>query len=209
VDVTIGSPLVSAPYGTGVLKFGQSTTISGKIVLPAGASTGSLLGGQVRLWFKPDAGGAFQPIQQVFLSGTAFDEYMFTVMPARNGTYIAQFVGNDTWDAKVSMQNIGLDVAWRVTLTRNALNIRLIKILRLRGGVTPLDFDAGSTVMIQRKKGTGAWKNWLSLPVQDNGTFSRNQKMTKTGTWYFRAVFAADADHLQGTSNKVKVVVRR
>lgn len=212
IDVTITSPLVPTPppyYGSGALKFGQSTTISGKVVLPDGGDPTTLLGAQVRLWFNPAGAGTYQPIQQTFLGGPTFDQYLFTVMPARNGRYIVEFLGNDTWSPRVSYDNIGLDVAWRVTLSRNALNVRLNKILRLRGGVTPLDFDAGSTVMIQRKKGSGAWKNWLRLPVQTNGTFSRNQKMTRTGTWYYRAVFAADDDHLQGTSNSVKVVVKR
>lgn len=209
VDVTITSPLVSAPYGSGSLKFGQSTTITGKVVLPTGADTATLLGAQVRLWFNPAGAGTYQPIQQTFLGGPTFDQYVFTVMPSRNGRYKVEFLGNGTWSPQVSMEDLGLDVAWRVTLSRNALNIRLGRVLRLRGGVTPLDFDAGSTVRIQRKKGSGAWKNWLTLPVQANGTFSRNQKMTATGTWYFRAVFAADDDHLQGVSNAVKVVVKR
>jgi len=55
-DVTITSPLVTVPYGTAVLKYGQSTTISGKVTLPTGADTATLLGGQVRLWFKPANG---------------------------------------------------------------------------------------------------------------------------------------------------------
>ena len=208
VDVTITSPLVWTPYGSGSLKFGQSTTVSGEVLLPDGADPATLLGAKVRLLFKPASGGAYQPVQETFLGGPTFNEYVFTVMPARSGRYMVEFLGNANWSSAVSTEDIGLDVAWRVTLSRNALNIRLNSILRLRGGVTPLTFDAGSTIMIQRKKGSGAWKNWLRLPVQANGTFSRNAKMTRSGTWYFRAVFAADADHLQGVSNSVKVIVK-
>jgi len=205
-DVTITSPLVTAPYGTGALGFGQSTTISGKVVLPTGADSSTLLGGQVRLWFKP-TGGTSQPIQQTFLSGTMYDEYMFTVMPARNGKYAVQFLGNDVWSPKVSMQDIGLDVAYRVTLSRPVTTVMLNKYVKFTGAVTPIDF-ADMTVKLERKKGSGAWKSWITVLVKANGTYSISKKMTRTGTYYFRAVFAADADHLQGTSNRVKVVVK-
>jgi len=204
--VTITSPLVTAPYGTGALGFGQSTTISGKVVLPTGADSSTLLGGQVRLWFKP-TGGTSQPIQQTFLSGTMYDEYMFTVMPARGGKYAVQFLGNDVWSPKVSMQDIGLDVAYRVTLSRPVTTVMLNKYVKFTGAVTPIDF-ADMTVKLERKKGSGAWKSWITVLVKANGTYSISKKMTRTGTYYFRAVFAADADHLQGTSNRVKVVVK-
>jgi len=209
-NVTITSPLVTTPYGTGTVMFGESTTVSGKVVLPTGADSATLLGGQVRLWFKPDGGGASQPIQQAFLSGTAFDEYIFTVMPTRNGTYTAQFVGNDVWSGKVSTETIGLDVAYRVTLARPKTTVKLNAYVKFTGTVGPIDFSEGVPVQLQRKKGSGAWKNWGDpLKVKANGTFSASKKMKTTGTYYFRAIFAADADHVQGISNRVKVVVKR
>jgi hypothetical protein len=208
-SVTITSPLVTAPYGTATVKFGESTTVSGKVVLPTGADPATLLGGQVRLWFKPTGGGASQPIQQTFLSGTVFDEYMFTVMPTRSGTYTAQFLGNDVWSGKVSMEYVGLDVAYRVTLSRPKTTVKLNAYVKFTGTVGPIDFGEGVPVQLQRKKGSGAWKNWGDpLKVKANGTFSASKKMKATGTYYFRAVFDADADHVQGTSNRVKVVVK-
>jgi len=208
-DVMITSPLVATPYGTGALIYGQSTTISGNVVLPEGADTATLLGGQVRLWFKPAGGGTYQPVQQVFLSGLAFDEYSFTVMPARNGTYQTQFIGNEGWDAKVSTQYIGLDVKYRTTISRPKTNVKLNTSVKFKGTVMPVDFTAGTKVQIQRKKGTGAWKNWTKVGVGVNGVYSFSKKMTATGTYRFRAVFSADADHLQGISNTVKIVVKR
>ncbi len=209
VDVSIGSPLVTAPYGTAVLKYGQSTTISGKVELPAGADTATLLGAQVRLWFKPTGGAAAQPIQQVFTSGPAFNEYLFTVMPTRSGIYTAQFVGNDAWETAVSLQTIGLDVKYRVTISRPKTNVKLNASVKFKGSVAPVDFEPGTVVQIQRKKGTGAWKNWVKVGAGENGVYSFTKKMKATGTYRFRAVFAADVDHLTGTSNTVKVVVKR
>ena len=210
VNVTISSPLVTTPYGSATLKYGQSTTISGKVQLPAGADSATLLGGQVRLWFQPTGGGAFQPIQQVFLSGVAFDEYLFTVMPARSGTYKVQFLGNDTWSPVVSMQTITLNVAYRVTISRPKTNVKLNTSVKFTGTLAPLDYPADKTVQIQRKKGSsGAWKNWVTVGAGSNGNYSITKKMTKTGTYRFRAIFEGDADHLKGTSNTVKVVVKR
>ena len=131
-DVTITSPLVTAPYGTGSLVYSQATSISGKVVLPAGADPATLLGGQVRLWFLPNGEGSYQPVQQVFLSGLAFDEYWFRVTPARNGRYAVQFIGNDAWDAKISMTNIGIDVAYQVRLQRATTNVKLNSSVKFR-----------------------------------------------------------------------------
>jgi hypothetical protein len=208
-DVTITSPEATVPYAIGRLIFGQSTTISGKVVLPDGASTSTLVGGQVRLWFQPTGQTAFQPVQQAFLSGAAFDEYEFKVMPARGGLYLAQFIGNDTWDAKVSMTNIGLDIAYQVRLQRATTNVKLNASVKFRGTVQPIDFPPGTQAQIQRKKGSGDWKNWVKVGVGENGQFSITRRMTATGTYRFRVIFRADADNLQGTSNTVKIVVRR
>jgi hypothetical protein len=208
-DVTITSPKATVPYAIGRLIFGQSTTISGKVIVPDGASTSTLVGGQVRLWFQPTGQTAFQPVQQAFLSGTAFDEYEFKVMPARGGLYIAQFIGNDTWDAKVSMTNIGLDVAYQVRLQRATTNVKLNTSVKFRGTVQPIDFPPGTQAQIQRKKGSGAWKNWVKVGVGENGQYSITKRMTATGTYRFRVIFRADADNLEGTSNTVRIVVRR
>jgi hypothetical protein len=208
-EVTVTSPKATVPYAIGRLIFSQSTTISGKVVLPVGASTSSLMGGQVRLWFLPNGEGSYQPVQQVFLSGLAFDQYSFKVMPARSGQYRAQFIGNDTWDAKTSMTYIGLDVAYQVKLQRATTNVKLNSSVKFRGSVGPIDFAPGTTAQIQRKKGSGAWKNWVKVGVGENGQYSITKKMTATGTYYFRVTFRADVDHLKGTSNTVKIVVRR
>ncbi len=208
-DVTITSPRVTAPNGTAVLTYGESTTISGKVVLPTGADTTTLLGSQVRIWFKPTGGNAYQPIQQVFVSGPASDEYLFTVMPARSGTYVAQFVGNDVWDAKVSTQYIGLNVRYRLTITKPNPNVKLNTSVKFKGTVAPVDFPAGTKIQIQRQKAGGAWKNLATAEVSVSGVWSLLQKMKSTGTYYYRAVFRADTDHLKGTSYAIKVVVKR
>ena len=208
-NVTITSPKVTVPYGTGTLKYGQSTTISGRVVLPEGGDTTSLIGTQVRLWFNPAGQGTYQPIQQNYLTGIAFDEYMFTVMPERSGTYIVDFLGSDIWSPVVSMQNIGLDVSYRVRLLRAKTYVALNSRIKFRGTVGPVDFAPGTTAQIQRKKGTGAWKNWAKVGVGVNGGYSITKRMTRTGTYRFRVIFRGDVDHLQGISNRVKIVVRR
>jgi len=208
-EVTIVSPKATVPFAVGRLVFGQSTTVSGQVILPGGADTATLVGGQVRLWFQPTGKTAFQPVQQTFLAGGAFDQYEFKVTPARSGLYIAQFVGNDTWDARVSTTNIGLDVAYRVQLQRATTNVRLNASVKLRGSVGPVDFPPGTKAQIQRKKGSGAWKNWVKVGVGQNGQYSITRRMTATGTYRFRVLFRADVDNLKGTSNTVKIVVRR
>ena len=84
-------------------------------------------------------------------------------MPARSGIYTAQFVGNDAWDAAVSLQTIGLDVKYRVTITRPKTNVKLNSSVKFKGSVAPVDFASGTLVQIQRKKGSGAWKNWVKV----------------------------------------------
>ena len=208
LSVTIGSPLVTTPYGSGTLKYGQSTTISGMVLLPEGADMSTLLGGEVRLWFKANTASAFQPIQQVFLTGEDNDEYVFTVTPQRNGTYKVQFVGNDTWSPRVSVQTITINVAYKVTIARSKSSVKVGSSVRFRGSVAPMGFTQGATVQIQRKKGSGAWKNWTTDTVGPNGIWDMTKKLTATGTFRYRAVFAADADHVKGTSGVVKVVVK-
>lgn len=207
-EVTITSPIATGS-SAGRLVYGQSTTIAGEIVLPDGADTTTLVGGQVRLWFQPAGQTAFQPVQQVFVSGAAYDEYEFKVAPARSGLYRAQFVGNDTWDAGISATSIGLDVAYRVKLQQPTASVRLNARVRFQGTVAPVDFPAGTKARIQRQRGNGAWKNWATVNVGARGQFVANKTMNATGNYRFRVVFRADADNLQGTSNTIKIVVRR
>jgi hypothetical protein len=96
-----------------------------------------------------------------------------------------------------------------VTISRPTTNVKLNASVKFKGSVAPVDFASGTTVQIQRKKGSGAWKNWVKVGAGTNGVYSITNKMTATGTYKFRAVFAADADHLAGTSNTVKIVVKR
>jgi len=208
-EVTITSPKATVPYAVGRLVFGQSTTISGTIVLPDGADTSSLIGGQVKLWFQATGETTYQPIQQVFLSGLSYDAYSFKVTPARSGLYMAQFVGNSTWDSELSGGYIGLDVAYRVKLQRAKTYVALNSRVKFRGSVGPVDFAPGTKAQVQRKKGSGAWRNWTKVGVGANGQFSLTRKMTATGTYRFRVTFRADTDNLKGTSNTVRIVVRR
>ena len=108
VDVTISSPLVTTVHGTASLKYGQSTTDLGQGRAPGG-----------RRLRRPcsaarSASGSSRPAAQLpadpadFLSGPAFDEYLFTVMPARSGTYSVEFVGNDDMGCRLSAETIGL-----------------------------------------------------------------------------------------------------
>jgi hypothetical protein len=66
---------------------------------------------------------------------------------------------------------------------------------------------ATGKVTIQRKNGSGSWKNWKTVSLKA-GSYSVSYKMTSKGTSHFRSKVKASSTQVGGTSDSVKVVVK-
>ena len=67
-----------------------------------------------------------------------------------------------------------------MTINRPKTKPRLNTSVKFTGAVAPVDFAAGTPVQIQRKTGSGACKNWVTVGVGQRRVLD-SQKMKKTG----------------------------
>ena len=114
---------------------------------------------------------------------------------------IANATGGDGADVG-AFEVQGTPVATSVKLTASRKKVPEGKKVKLRVSVTPCPGRAGDPVKLHRGKRKVATK---SLSGDCKATFKQRIKRTST----FKAVVPAETEHLKGTSNKVKVRVRR
>ena len=92
-----------------------------------------------------------------------------------------------------------------VTLKASATSVKKNATVKFTGQINT---SATGSVTIQKKTGSGSWKNWKTVSLNATGAYSASLKMTSKGTFYFRTKFAASATQVGGTSAQVKVVVK-
>jgi len=107
--------------------------------------------------------------------------------------------------------NTADNFANQVLTAPQAITLKAYKsLLRLNasdifsGTVNPA---SAGTITIQKKSLTN-WLTWKTATVGSTGHFSIKVKMTKKGTYYFRAFFPAKPPYAGGISKKIKVVVK-
>jgi hypothetical protein len=92
-----------------------------------------------------------------------------------------------------------------ITIKASPTSLKKNKTVKFTGTVAT---STTGTVTVKVKSGS-SWKNAGTAPLKGTGTYSVSIKMTKKGTFYYKAVFPASATQLGGTSAQVKVVVKK
>jgi hypothetical protein len=201
-DITIdGSP---QPYTTPKqITYGNTVVISGKVV---GGTPELLLGGMAELWAKPGSGTRFTPVASMYLYGDNVDTFSFKVTPSLNTTYKVKFAGNIYYEPFMSVAFLDVQVRWKLNPKASATSIKVNNKVTISGKVEP---SATGTVTIQKKKGSGGtWKDVGTDGLDSASKYSKAIQLTSKATYYFRIKFPADATHLAGTSNELKVTVK-
>jgi hypothetical protein len=98
---------------------------------------------------------------------------------------------------------------WKVTAKRSKAKVKKNRKVKYSGTVKTSSLVAGAgKVTLQRKKGSGNWKNWTTAKLNASGAYAKTLKMTANGTWYVRAKMAGNASNLTAYSAQVKVIVK-
>lgn len=94
--------------------------------------------------------------------------------------------------------------AYGVTLKTSGAQADVTKTFTLSGKVT----GAGSgskSIIVQRKIGSAAWKNYSTITTRPTGTYSKAFTMASVGAKSFRVLVPKTSKLTTGTSNTVKV----
>jgi serine protease len=128
----------------------------------------------------------------------------FTPTPAASTTYRASFPGSDTYGTASSSQ-VTVSVRPTVTARPQASTVTTTQTITVTGSVAPNHH--GQTVYLQRLA-SGAWKGVATATLTSASTYTLKAKPPGRGTFSYRVVKRADADHTSGTSRSFTVTVR-
>ncbi len=125
--------------------------------------------------------------------------------------------GLHNWDYSRAIANTALVEAqsvkaapkpWRITFKTSKARVAVNHKVKFSGTVkTSAKVPGAGRVTIQ-KKVKGHWKAWRTATLNSTGAFAKRVKMTKRGTFYFRAFKPADASNLKKASRSRRLVVK-
>jgi len=131
----------------------------------------------------------------------AAGRFVWTPGPAVNTTYRCTYAGDET-HAPAAVE-IEVRVRPRIT-TRFPKSFWLGDTVKLRGRVAP--GHPGSQVTIERKA-SGVWRDFATVTLRDDSTFSVPFKPARSGFKYFRVRMSADVDHAVALTTSRRIAV--
>jgi hypothetical protein len=108
-------------------------------------------------------------------------------------------------DAALTFANQVDKTPQTVTFKLSKKSVKKNTKVTFSGTVSPA---TAGTVQIQKKK-NGVFSNWKAAKLGSSGKYSLKVKMTKKGTFYYRAYFPADPSYSGGTTGQIKLVVKK
>lgn len=128
----------------------------------------------------------------------------FTPTPAATTTYRASFPGSDTYGTASSPQ-VTVSVRPTVTARLQASTVTRSQTIIVTGSVAPNHH--GQRVYLQRQT-NGTWKGVATATLTNASTYSLRATPPGRGSFTYRVVKRADADHTSATSPTLTVTVR-
>ncbi|MBA2529873.1 MAG: S8 family serine peptidase, partial [Euzebyales bacterium] len=171
---------------------GTAVTLSGRLLT---STTSSALGGQsVDVLVRRRGTTSWSRIARATTTSTGRVSVRHT--PAWNADYALRFRGRGTYLGALSAAS-PLDVATRVTTTLSTTSVVTGRTATLSGAVAPA--HAGHSVSLQRRGSDGVWRRISRTRLSSTSGYRFTVKPTSRGTYTYRVVKPADADHARGT----------
>jgi serine protease len=187
-------------------KAGISTTSTllnygGSIILRGSAlriDNLAVAGLPVNLYVRAKNVSSFKLLAALKTSSTGSVSYAYK--PAVSSVFMLVFAGNADWMG-ARTADIKVEVKPTITAVLSPTAILLGSKTRFSGVVTPAHY--GKLVYLQAYS-AGTWKTIASVKLSTTGGYAFGIKPTARGSFAYRVVFTADADHAQAiTPNKI------
>jgi spore germination protein YaaH len=195
-----------APQSTSVkvkapasVRYGRTISVS----VVAGSSSGAAKDAQATLFFKP-LGGTAAPAKVSSITLDSEGRGTFKVPAEQSGDWTVAVDGSWSRAAGESAP-VRTSVRYGVTAVADKDKVRAGTTVTLSGDVTP--GSAGISVTIQRRSGTGRWRDVTSVVTAASGAYSAQVKPTITGQVVYRAIVPASGVLAEGTSPRVTISV--
>ncbi|HWL34600.1 MAG TPA: hypothetical protein VNQ77_00265 [Frankiaceae bacterium] len=191
-------PTLSVTTTATTLTYGAATTLTAKLTHGGSAVAGR----SVKLYKRAAGTTTWSPIGTYVTS--AGGTVAISVKPSVNAEYTARFTAPDAAWVSVASGNRRVDVRPKVTATLARTSVPRGTATTLSVSVAPS--HAGRTVYLQRLV-NGAWQNAASKALGSASSTSFAVSRTTAGTYYYRVVLPAHADHTTGTSARLTLKV--
>ncbi|GAA3550695.1 S8 family serine peptidase [Kribbella ginsengisoli] len=173
------------------INYGGTITLKGSVLRIDNKAYAGL---PVQLYGRAKNVAALKLITTLTTSSTGAVSY--AIKPTTSSVYTMVFVGNaDLMGTRTVDLNVA--VAPTVTSVLSPTAITLGKTARFSGVVTPA--HAGKLVYLQLYSAR-TWKNIASVKLTTTGGYAFGIKPTTRGSFAYRVLFTADADHAQALS---------
>jgi hypothetical protein len=186
--------------GTATITYGDHATLPTR--LSDEQTTAGVEGEQVNL-FARRAGTAGE-LGAGTVTTAADGAAAFTPSPAATTTYRASFPGSDTYGTASSPQ-VTVSVRPTVTARLQASTVTKSQTIVVTGSVAPNHH--GQRVYLQRQT-SGTWKGVATATLTNASTYTLTATPPGRGSFTYRVVKRADADHTSAISPTVTVTVR-
>jgi hypothetical protein len=186
--------------GAATITYGDQATLGSR--LTDEQTTAGIEGEQVNL-FARRAGTAGE-LGAGTATTNADGNAAFTPTPAATTTYRTSFPGSDTYGTASSPQ-VTISVRPTVTARLQASTVTKTQTIIVTGSVAPNHH--GQRVYLQRQA-NGAWKGVATATLTNTSAYTLRATPPARGSFSYRVVKRADADHTSATSPTLTVTVR-
>ena len=148
--------------------------------------------------------------ERAFLSGWTNNEFVESEgsFGLHNWDYSREIVNKAMQQALTAQTGVVVKLPWVVTLSLSKSTMAVNTKVKFSGHVaTAKGVNGAGTVKIT-KLVSGVWKVWKSATLNASGNYSLTVKMTKKGTFHFRALMPTDSLNTKASSPKRKLVVK-
>jgi hypothetical protein len=126
-----------------------------------------------------------------------------------NWDYSRIIVNTALAEANSALTGQVVKMPWLVTLKLSKTSVKSGASVKFSGTVMTSKGVVGTGKVKIMKRVKNVWKNWKDATLNASGGFSKSITLEAKGTFYIRAVKAADASNLQGSSTPaIKLVVK-
>jgi hypothetical protein len=177
--------------GAATITYGDQVTLGSR--LTDEQTTTGIEGEQVNLFARRAGSGG--ELGAGTATTAADGAAAFTPVPAATTIYRASFPGSDTYGAASSPQ-VMVSVRPTVTARLQASTVTKSQTIVVTGSVAPNHH--GQRVYLQRQTNR-TWKGVASATLTNTSTYTLKAKPPATGSFTYRVVKRADADHTSAT----------